>query len=423
MVSRGGYAKRTLAIIAVLGAAGCSSMSLLNPYVGGDITSPLAADRGETAIEYYGELPRQYARASALQTDYYDAVGHQALLRNGIALTVIPLTAGALFQNTTHAGSDLSPAVAAITSASLGIGSFMQSTPRQRVYLSGVNAIACATLKSQAYLFTQDGHDDLITHRDTLLRSVGRLQTLIDRAPNDTALSRELAAARGALARGQLAAADLAELLSQIEGAPLALHTDLTFIRVSVAQQITRTEPDLDALSSLLTRMRTTDVPSAGTPPPEPTDEGAHDAPGAATVTAAGLGRETGILNGEVMFVRSVIDGRRRVRNDAMASSVCATSIASGSTFHVEPGESTITLTPCAPFDFVVTGSMLTANVGYSLAGANTADLEVEVVRAQGSVTFRVTAKDAAKPGARVLTITDRNGEDTYSTSLVVPPS
>lgn len=435
---------RSVAALGVLSIlAGCSSTSLLNPYVGGDIRSPLEAAQTrpaparvaardnaepagddaepveETAPLYYGLLPDQIARASALQTAYYDAVGHQALMRNGLALTLIPLTAGALFHDTTHPGSDFAAGVAMVTSAGLGVGGFMQSPPRQRVYLSGVNAVACAVLKSQPYLITSEGHEQLVLRQSDLLTALAAVQTLVDRAPTTRALAREVSAAREALTRGQLAASDFSEVMAQIEGAPIALHTDLTFIRVSVAQQITRTEPDLEALAGVLNRLRTTPAPSgAAEPPATPTPAGAPERVDAATLAAA-----TANLNAAVLVARSVVDGRRRMRAEAAASPACATGIASGSTFTVQPGNATETLVRGVPVDFVVSGSMLTANVTYSLAGPNTSDLEVAVTRNQGSVTFRVTAKAGASAGTRLLTISDRNGEDTFTTSLIVPES
>lgn len=439
---------RSVAALGVLSIlAGCSSTSLLNPYVGGDIRSPLEAAQTrpaparaaavagegagppaegaepaeESAPLYYGLLPDQIARASALQTAYYDAVGHQALLRNGLALTLIPLTAGALFHDSTHPGSDFAAGVAMVTSAGLGVGGFMQSPPRQRVYLSGVNAVACAVLKSQPYLITSEGHEQLVLRQSDLLTALAAVQTLVDRAPTTRALAREVSAAREALTRGQLAASDFSEVMAQIEGAPMALHTDLTFIRVSVAQQVTRTEPDLEALAGVLNRLRTTPAPSgAAEPPATPTETEDAQAP---RVDAGVLAAATANLNAAVLVARSVVDGRRRMRAEAAASPACATGIASGSTFSVQPGEASATLVRGVPVDFVVSGSMLTANVTYSLAGPSTSDLEVAVTRNQGSVTFRVTAKAGASAGTRLLTISDRNGEDTFTTSLIVPES
>src|SRR5438128_669311 len=88
-IGRGVLAGATL--LAGLTLTGCS---LWNPHVTADMPRPQA--RFGT-IEFAGNAAEAIDYANSWRTAYYDAVGDQAKLRNGMALVAIPAAATALY--------------------------------------------------------------------------------------------------------------------------------------------------------------------------------------------------------------------------------------------------------------------------------------------------------------------------------------
>ncbi|HVZ00528.1 MAG TPA: hypothetical protein VHA35_13555 [Dongiaceae bacterium] len=105
--------------------------------------------------KYHGSLPAAIEYANALSQEYDGAVSSQSILKNGIALGVIPASAAALFLGISGGSTETVLGLASGGAALLGLGGFLSSEPRQQVYISGSLALGCAILKSSPYLLDE----------------------------------------------------------------------------------------------------------------------------------------------------------------------------------------------------------------------------------------------------------------------------
>ncbi len=84
--------------------------------------------------------------ANKVKEDYKDSIGDQELLRNGLALGLIPLTASVLGLAITGASGDAVTALSLTGATGLGLGYWFASPEKNKVYTAGYKAIGCAVI-------------------------------------------------------------------------------------------------------------------------------------------------------------------------------------------------------------------------------------------------------------------------------------
>jgi hypothetical protein len=142
------------AIAAALTLNGCS---LMNPHVTPEMERP-SARMGE--IDFAGGTATAIDYANSWRTAYYDAVGDQSKLRNGMALVAIPAAATALYFGISgNSTRDVIAGLATGTAGMLGVGMFLESSDREKVYLAGSQALGCVILASSPLLVPQREFD------------------------------------------------------------------------------------------------------------------------------------------------------------------------------------------------------------------------------------------------------------------------
>jgi len=148
---------------------GCS---ILNPHV----TPENYIQTGTTTTEatkYAGDLDGAISYANSWRVAYYQAVGNDSLLRNGVALSLVPIGAVSLYRGITSTGGKNSIAALGLTGASIyGVGSYLESSPRQRVYLAGSQAIGCALLAVRPLLMYQTEYTTLVQNIGAVTRTM-----------------------------------------------------------------------------------------------------------------------------------------------------------------------------------------------------------------------------------------------------------
>jgi hypothetical protein len=233
---------------------GCS---LINPHVTGDETLRLTQATSE--VKFYGDLPKAIDYADSLRRSYYDAVGEQSLARNGMAGALVGLSAAALSAAITQAKVETLVADLAITGAGIaGAGMLLTSSDRQRVYLSGSQAIGCAILSMRPFLITEPDYQSFKAAASRLPGAIVKLETdvlelqgLVAQFPADPLAAEAqatIAVSQSLLARARAAAAATDNAVLQIETAGRTLQTAVDSIKDKVSVEITKTEPDLQSI-------------------------------------------------------------------------------------------------------------------------------------------------------------------------------
>ena len=413
-----------------MASGGCA---ILNPHVR-PWHHPKMSDKH--GVQYAGDLPRAIDYANDVRASYYSAVGQQSYLRNGVALSVIPMSAAALGLGITGGTQEAITALGLGGASAFGIGTYLFSEPRQRIYLAGSQAVGCAILAVTPYLTrTRDMHrferalDRLRTDVIQLAQTVNTIDALcaaiIDvdpKSPNAPDAQKKLVRVR-ALLEQATNVADQGELVRhQIETAGLMLTTAVDNIRDDVSTQITKTEPDFASLASIVSGLG--QAASKFTPkPPEakPTEGTAVAAPGGIK------GQSAGFLDDELLKVQNTLpDLEARVRRDmppvaGFASRVTTAARSAGSVeackvaqidtgFRVDPDVAAIELTPGDSFQFTVVSTVSVPRAVF--VGVKIPELTVDTALTNGAFVVNVTAsKDAKPPVTTQLLIIDGSGK------------
>ena len=225
-------------MLVLLCAACLPGCALLNPH----LTVPRAST--ETMV-FAGELGDAISEANQLRTAYHDAVGTTSLARNGLALTLIPLSAAGLAVGITSGGGagtrDALTAIGAGAATLLGLGSIFIDQGRQRVYLAGEIAVTCAVLAVRPALVT----DAVFKTQEVQLETLGAALAEAEGSASPGLLQK----ARTMLASGSL-------LLARISTSGFVLRQELQVINAKVSEQLLRTEPDVAAVLAVATGMQ-----------------------------------------------------------------------------------------------------------------------------------------------------------------------
>jgi len=268
---RGLGCRRVIAAATAASLAGCS---LLDPYVKPDDTLLKAYQEShslESATDY----------AEALQEEYLGAISDQAMLKSGVGLALIPISAAALYFGIQGIHPD--------TVLALGLGGagtylgaqYLSSQPRELIYVAGSNAVSCAVIAMAPVRAARDRLVDLesevyqldaadaeqakipappkpVAAKPSLTRPLARLGKAINKLDGlvagvkDTAASARtdydlalIADAKAVLLEGRKANAVITTSGDTLYGA-------IQQIRGTVTQAIIETEPNLTALVSSL---------------------------------------------------------------------------------------------------------------------------------------------------------------------------
>ncbi|MDQ7249164.1 peptidoglycan-binding domain-containing protein [Dongia sedimenti] len=252
--------------IAALGiAANLAACSVFNPHVrpsGAESTKMLPTD-----VRFAGGMSDAVAYADSWRWEYYDAVGNDSELRNAIALSLIPIGAAALFFGVTGISTTDVIAGLGIGGASIyGAGSYLQSTPRQRIYLAGSQAIGCAMLAARPMLMQQEDWKALGTENRDLRLAIADVEAKADSVrawllqlkekdqagPDATVANVVLQTTQTLLDRGNAVYASGNKLYTQVAQAGATLHLKVDSIRDEVSRQITFTEPTLEDIKKIV---------------------------------------------------------------------------------------------------------------------------------------------------------------------------
>jgi hypothetical protein len=206
------------AIAAALTLNGCS---LMNPHVTPEMERP-SARMGE--IDFAGGTATAIDYANSWRTAYYDAVGDQSKLRNGMALVAIPAAATALYFGISgNSTRDVIAGLATGTAGMLGVGMFLESSDREKVYLAGSQALGCVILASSPLLVPQREFDRFRRDLD------GTLTDTEMTAPNAVELQQRLLEGSlvGKIAKTEAALAKVDAVTTQMRAENMALDPAL----------------------------------------------------------------------------------------------------------------------------------------------------------------------------------------------------
>lgn len=251
---------------------GCS---LFNPHVGSDITRPqVTADKSNFA----GSLPEAIDYANDFRKAYYKAVGEQSKLRNGLALTLVPISATALFLGITSSSRASRDAITAlgITGASaFALGAQFESNWRQRIYLAGSQVIGCAILAMRPYLIPTAEFNSFKAQLKKITPAIGIVENDINNLNRQISIvdakhEKERKAPPAILEEARAAVRFAETLIAKarkvesngflveykIEKGGITLVTTTDTIRDSVSVQVTKTEPSIESLAGILGGLR-----------------------------------------------------------------------------------------------------------------------------------------------------------------------
>lgn len=381
--------RRLLGVAAVVVLGGCA---LFDPHPRVDeLTASFAT--GTDGITFAGGLGEAIDAALAQREAYADAASQYSIVRNVTAVGLAGASASALYLGLVDASvSNVIAGLGVGAAGVFGLGQYLDSPPRQRLYFGASQAIGCAILAARPYMVETGEFDDLTEDLEALLAALGRLGSEIARFEHDNpTLSAD--EPRTVLARGERAYARGTAYRAAVQTAGLMLRNEVLNIVDRVDIEITRTEPSLDALIPILANQQalaasftslqgvgttspaSTNGPQTGTPRPvSPLEQAAADVAAAATRVAA------------------------RINNGAAAADL-VTSVAgcqvpsADSDFAVVPGTSPVTVAEDSTYRFAVLGSGGAPRA--SVVGVNTQGLETDVVYEDGQfvVVLTVTGK------------------------------
>jgi hypothetical protein len=237
--------------------------------------------------QFYGQLPAVIAYAYAQSEEFDGAVSSQSVLKNGIALGVIPAAAAGLFLGIQGGHTEALLALASGSAAALGLGSFLSSEPRQAVYSSGSLALGCSILKASPYLLDRDQYraigtdftavqgrlensivkaDDLANQLDAqdakIIAVEASIRTLDPNhaATADSSEIRQSAAssikvARQAITDASTLTPKVLAARMKIDQASVTLEQAVHSIAEQVSREVTKTEPDINTIRALASQI------------------------------------------------------------------------------------------------------------------------------------------------------------------------
>lgn len=400
-------------MLAVL-LSGTSSCSLWNPHIGVTMAErdeinyrmkfacPIVGDDGKLSdkkveaispyCDFYGSLPSAIEYAETLRQRYYDAVGDQSKLKNGLALALIPMGAAAVAMGIGGGSTDVILGLAAGGAAALGVGTFFSSEPREKVYLSGSQALGCAIVKTFPYLVQKERWTSLDSAGTEIPGLQAKLQTAISDAETfllednvadltplfATRLNAAIGDAKAALAESFTTTSGWDVYKQKVQGASLQLYQTVDEIRDKVSVEVLKTEPGIPQIQGLiaglpaqihgLTSIATPQAETAsGHAQSESTDTGTQ-----AQAALQHLVKLTIDIRTKTNELKPTLDRVTELEQDIAKLPACAVTPAEQSLMSIVPDTNAIELAVNGTFTFQVANAF--GHVSARLNGAGAAD-------------------------------------------------
>ncbi len=258
--------------VAVTMALGLSACSMYNPHrfhekldrydtqTAGSANAN--ANANTDAEKLGGNLHLAMQALEGQRRDYWNAVGTQTKVKNGLATTLIPLASWALYKTTGDSGALKGEAVrkAALFAASGYSGyTWLAGTNREDLYLNGAAALTCmaadfAPLAVAAEEFktvtfaiekAEEAHQKLYTAH----KQLSKLPSSIQRQPEVGSM---IAAAQSKLKFSRRVLNDAARATAAVQQSGEALRSNTLKIAQEVAHTIDRSSPELSSLKNLI---------------------------------------------------------------------------------------------------------------------------------------------------------------------------
>jgi hypothetical protein len=237
--------KRIAAIAAI--AVLLPSCAVLNPHVDARKLDEFYA---ASENKFEGNLSGAVRAADELRHNYLGAVGQYAYARNGLVLTVIPLTAWGLYRGVTSSGGATEAlAVAGIGAAGgYAVGSQLLSGQRELIYLAGAEAIGCSILAMRPYLvLSVDAQNSLIEPARKLKNEIEEIEKQLAQLTdhqvksNFTKVNAWLASKRKTLIAAYA-------FKGELDSAAVLLIEKARTIQSRVSTEIVKSQPDLASI-------------------------------------------------------------------------------------------------------------------------------------------------------------------------------
>ena len=222
-------------LLIVLSVTACQSW--VDPYVSVSSNTYNQDKSLENAIAY----------ANGTKEAYYEAISNQAILNSSVGLTLIPISALAIFFGITSASDDVIPALGVSGAALYAGGNYLYSEPRQFIYAAGANAITCAVGLMEPLQLGGTGQSSFTDELDSFPGKIRRLEEALDGA-RASGTSPEIRSAEQVLAVARTTLVQAREARVKIETAGPRLYNAVEGIRGQVTQALVATEPNLTAL-------------------------------------------------------------------------------------------------------------------------------------------------------------------------------
>jgi hypothetical protein len=238
-----------LVVLLSVATAGCS---VFQPHID---APPEAPDMGAMPS---ARLAAQIARAKELQQRYLDAVSEQSAAANGLAMTLIPLSAASLAVGIANPGTAFTRnfliGAGASAAALFGTGTILIDRKRDAVYYAGAKSLYCLRLAigplevSDADLTQIDSDVEDLRLRIGEAAASGVDRALLDQANTVFASGRAL--------------------VNDIRDASVKFSLEIDKININVNAEIAKTEPDLTQIintAASLQKYATTIIPNVPT--------------------------------------------------------------------------------------------------------------------------------------------------------------
>lgn len=249
-----------------------SSCTLFNPYIrssqlDGDPAAKQAAGTDQKTI-YAGGAGDAIAAAEDQRRLYFSASGHQYMFNSLAGVTLIGLSADAIYKGV--AAKSETKQLAALTAAgalAYGADVWLHNKPAEAAYIVGFQAITCTLLRSRAILLKGSEFDEFQSDIGTFESDIGAVDKQLsnlqlewdlgDEAKDVTAtealdLKREIGNVIRALAKSRKLLLRAKAYESEVSAAGETIRKQVDLIVASVSGQFAPSEPDISALNKVL---------------------------------------------------------------------------------------------------------------------------------------------------------------------------
>lgn len=414
--------------ISALLLSGCGS--IMNPYV----TSPENMDflaKDQAGEDFAGGMTDAIPYAVSQHTAYINAIGERARFRNGLALSLIPLSAAGVFIGLTGSSRRSTDALTAIAVGGTGayaLGSYFDSPPLERVYINGAVTVFCAINAMRPYLISETEFGYFETDTKGLGPKISDVKRDINSFSTGGSVASGQAAALISYANTVVAKAKQVQtagdsLAGKIGTAGVTLTSAVKVIEGQVNVQAVTLQPNLASLMTSLQGLQGGAGRLLGSLSVSPPDAGADMtvSGGRVTTGVSPVQQRMAALRGslellvvaanEVAYVVNSHNARIKSTETLDACKVAPLANA----LVVNPSETELTLKAGSSRTFAVSGGtgMPSASVVGSYGGKVTPTRSIE----GNAIHFTVEA-DASFSGTAQLVFTDGSGTATHSVYL-----